>query len=577
MGGFLYYHKQRNVNSAVSLRRSLEVFEKKRLSDGRSLLLKEVIEKDNFVIYLYEKIAVQTENILHLENGDFILNTGTIIYHKQTGLTALKGLYTDFDPVTFEFNALQGQFCVLLFKNNKLYIWNDFHGVYHVFTNDEQTVIASSFLAVVRQLKTKQIDTQAMYEYVCEEASFNDNSYIEGAKLLNAFNIHELSSKSTVFRKKHSIEEVEAASFDERVELMVDSLKSYFNTIKSCFGANVCSALSGGYDSRLILALLSEVNINPHLYVYGGWKSADVRIASAIAEAEKLAIHHDDRQIKKQSREQFQELIQHEYFYCDGHGPNGVFSNGAEYLARTVRSNAARLQLNGGGGEIFRNFWKLPDRSISIKEFLESRFDHLPRSSFKERFDKQKYLSSLHDKIQQILEINENVLTRVEVEKLYVYMRVKYWMGFNTSIQNVRGHALIPLTEPIFACPSFTIPFKQKELGVFEAALIKRINPRLAEYESAYGYSFAGKPPLKDVFKNSLAVNLPVSAKRILRKCRYRFSRLNIPYYLQQDYIDTVIPVGGSFINEYFDVKNIRDPFMLSRIQTINLVLSDPY
>lgn len=73
MGGFLYYDKLHHSYDAANIQRSLEALEKKQLSDGRSLSIKEVIEKDGFVIHLFEKIGVRTENILHLDNGDFIL------------------------------------------------------------------------------------------------------------------------------------------------------------------------------------------------------------------------------------------------------------------------------------------------------------------------------------------------------------------------------------------------------------------------------------------------------------------------------------------------------------------------
>jgi hypothetical protein len=50
-----------------------------------------------------------------------------------------------------------------------------------------------------------------------------------------------------------------------------------------------------------------------------------------------------------------------------------------------------------------------------------------------------------------------------------------------------------------------------------------------------------------------------------------------MPYYLQQDYIDSVVPADDALLNEYFNLDNIRNPLMLSRIQTVNLVLSDPF
>ena len=205
MGGFLYIDKRKHARSATELRPSLEVFEKRRLTDGRSLSIKEVIENDRFAVYLYGKIACENENILHCDNGDFVLNTGTLIYKKETGLEALSKLYTDFEASSFEFTSLQGQFCVLLFKGGQMYVWSDYFGVYHVFTNADRSVISSSFLAVVRQLKSKQLDIQAMYEYVFEGASYNDNTYIQQVELLDAFYLHELMTAGEPIRKKHSM------------------------------------------------------------------------------------------------------------------------------------------------------------------------------------------------------------------------------------------------------------------------------------------------------------------------------------------------------------------------------------
>jgi hypothetical protein len=107
--------------------------------------------------------------------------------------------------------------------------------------------------------------------------------------------------------------------------------------------------------------------------------------------------------------------------------------------------------------------------------------------------------------------------------------------------------------------------------------LIRRLNPKLAAYDSAYGYNFSDKPPLAALIKNSLVTNLPVTAQRLLRKGKYRLSSNSKPYYLHRDFLDTVAGVDGSFIDEYFNLENIRDPLMLSRLHTINLVLTDPF
>ena len=577
MGGFLYYNKQQSPPDAARLRHSLQALEKKQLSDGRSLPLNEIIETDDFAIHFYNKIGVQSENLLRFPDGDFILFTGTLIYKKQTGVNALKELYTDFIPDKFKFDALRGHFCVLIYKNKTLYTWNDYFGVYHVFTNKNHGIISSSFLSVVRLLDKKQLHLQAMYEYAREGACYGDDTYIQEVKLLNAFKIHQPGHRHQEIKKTITLPVISSTNFNDRVAKTVEHLLDYFDAIKQSFGNEVCSALSGGYDSRLILALLTECDIEPSLYVYGSEQSADVQIAKSISAGEGLTIHHDNRIIGKPSLENFHSLMQLEYFYCDGHGPNGAFTNGAEQAARTIRTDAAGLQLNGGGGEIFRNFWKLPDKPIRINQFLKSRFDSLPSNYFQDNFNSDEYLKNMSNKIQFMLEIDRTLLTREELEKLYVYMRIKYWMGYNTSIQNVRSYALIPFAEPIFAISSFIIPFKQKECGIFEAALINQINPKLASYNSAYGHNFSDKPTVKTRIKNSMAVNIPIAMRRTLRQYRYRLLRSQLPIYLHQDYINSVVPKDGLYMQEYFNLENIRDPLMLSRLHTINLVLSDPF
>ena len=60
-------------------------------------------------------------------------------------------------------------------------------------------------------------------------------------------------------------------------------LDGYFAAVAKIFGNRVTSALSGGYDSRLILAMLRRHGVAPHLFVYGNAGDQDVRLATAIA------------------------------------------------------------------------------------------------------------------------------------------------------------------------------------------------------------------------------------------------------------------------------------------------------
>jgi hypothetical protein len=52
--------------------------------------------------------------------------------------------------------------------------------------------------------------------------------------------------------------------------------------VAASFGDRVTCALSGGYDSRLILALLRRHGVSPRVYVYGPPGDKDVELARTI-------------------------------------------------------------------------------------------------------------------------------------------------------------------------------------------------------------------------------------------------------------------------------------------------------
>lgn len=170
-----------------------QALEQKGFPDARALTRKEIIERDDFVICAYEKIGCRTESVLHLEAGDFILATGTLIYKKQTGSAALRELFHDFDPAENFFNELRGHFCVFVCKQSSLYVFNDYFGVYQVFADAGHGVISSSFLAVVRSLDTKVISRQGLYEYLSDGASYAGETYVKGVNVLDAFSVHQLT------------------------------------------------------------------------------------------------------------------------------------------------------------------------------------------------------------------------------------------------------------------------------------------------------------------------------------------------------------------------------------------------
>src|SRR3546814_8230025 len=86
-----------------------------------------------------------------------------------------------------------------------------------------------------------------------------------------------------------------------------------------CSSDLIDSALSGGYDSRLLLALARDAKLAPRLHVYGRPGDSDVVCAQAIARAEGLALHHVDKSTVPQPEPaRYPDIVHANYLAFDG-------------------------------------------------------------------------------------------------------------------------------------------------------------------------------------------------------------------------------------------------------------------
>ena len=243
------------------------------------------------------------------------------------------------------------------------------------------------------------------------------------------------------------------------------------------------------------------------------------------------------------------------------------------------------IRLNGGAGEIFRNFWKLPDRSMTIDEFVSKVFGfrNLDRfSAFTTLFDRNSFLEVLGKKIKIMLQTASDHLSRAQIESIYTSMRSKYWMGPTTVADNLFSHALTPFSEPKFTIPSAHIPLKYKHTGLLEAAIINHLDPKLASYPSIYGFNFSDSIPKKHMFfdfiKRYSRDYLPYSLLLFLHK---RLSIVNNnkpkPYYLSSEYVKVFLDLNNLIVADYVKIDEVAETDFLNRVLTAELNLQDRF
>jgi hypothetical protein len=541
------------------------------------------LEGPDFALYLYPKRFAKGPQLVRLSGGDFIAAAGTLFYKEKTGERALRALYDDFGGPGDLFSDLAGQFAVLVRKNGVLSCFNDFFGNYHLYADEQGGAVSSSFLALVRSLDEVRLSPQALYEYVFDAATYGAETLVRGIRRLDPSRIHELPGRS--YPKRCALAEREApARFDDQVDAANAELVAYSGMLREHFGDDVLIGLSGGYDSRLLLAAALKAGIRPRLFVGGGAETTDVRVAKAVAASVGLRIEHfDTASLPPPPPEGFGAIVEEKFEHYDGAGIRGALNDGEEYGWRLRRMAARCLELNGGGGEIYRDFWKIPNRRIAVRDFVAKtlEFKNLDKmAAATARFDRAAYREALAGKLKFLVGVE--IMGREEVASLYTILRSTYFAGPTNKELNRLGPSLLPFAEPRLAAPSYRIALRHRVYGRFESEMIRRLNPALAACPTSYGHRFSDSPPLarrvresaERHVRNLLPLPLVFSAYRMLRK-KNQYN--DAPYCYAERYLRQVVELKNLRVAEYFDLQKVRaldDPFVLSRLLTAELLLT---
>jgi hypothetical protein len=423
--------------------------------------------------------------------------------------------------------------------------------------------------------------------------SFGEMTPVDGINLIDNRVILQLSPEFRKIPKPETTGGYSAVlSFNEMVSDMSNRLEDYFNIIKDNFNGDVCTALTGGNDTRLLLALMRRTGIHPkYLYVYNEIRQPTcVSKAQAIAEGEGLRLELVDyKKYPKYSLEDYPEFLRNRYYIEDGLAhENGIFSEPAGFNHRLQRAGIARMQLNGGLGEIFRNFWLLPNRSMTAKSFVQSRYD-IDFSACTNRFNRISYLDTLVKKSKFALGTANDLLSHRQIVSLFPFWFGRYWTSTNNSINNQLSYALTPFGDGCFVSLSLDIPFKYKKFSdysVFTAAMIKYLDPKLAKYDSHYGYNFYDGMHLSGKIGQYAKLYTPVWLRGYIRKRLWQADRKKLtltkkkptmPYYLTKEFQNEIFKMNDFYISKYIDLDKIENWKILSRVLSAELIIRDAF
>jgi len=505
--------------------------------------------------------------------SDFAACTGIFFYRGKRLEIGLEALLQDFDGRSFPWAACRGHYAVILFKAGRLWLASDELGAYKIYRNLEETLFSSSFSALRTSLLAAVPDVQGLYEYVFNGATFGEKTLLRDVRQQRTGVFYSLQESGPPSASGPAVRNVTAAhaSIEDAADDYAERLRALFRTYVSS-QKSFRTALSGGYDSRLILALLLDAGIDPGLYVYGTEHDPDVVVAKEIARGEGLRLRHVDKGQLQGDRKGSPERA---WARFDSWKVDGLFDAGIDDEDRKERAQGADV-LNGSGGECFRNFFYLRDGHFSPEEIVWSFYSQYDPSYVTSRFRPTDYTSELARDMRLAIpgEPRDEKLDRGQVESLYPLFRVRYWTGRDVGLNQRFGPLLFPFLEPSVFSGTECVPVKFKDHGRLEAHILKRISPRLAQYMSTYGFPFSKEPPLRYRLKMALTLWRPP----FLRQYSYRVKaglrpRRAYPRWFSEALVATQLDPTLPAMREFFRIEQISDMDVLNRVATAELVL----
>ncbi|MET1755129.1 hypothetical protein ABVV53_06625 [Novosphingobium sp. RD2P27] len=506
---------------------------------------------------------------------DFAAAAGTLAYDGLTGSAALQKLLAEADPPQFDWSRLAGQFALILHRGGRTFVATDFFAAFQLYHDAEMSLFSTSLLTAARVLPRVTFDPQGIYEYAFQASVLGDDTVLSEVKRLGPNRVVELTSSGEVL--SHSVSKPLPAApirqpTAERLANHKHLLTKVVTEQVSHFGNQVQCPLSGGLDSRLVLAVLRSLGCQPNIYVYGWPNSPDVVIAKQIGAAEGFEVEWIDKDTYRDiTPEEFPEQVARNFEEHDG-PPNfgGMFDNGGNSYARDARHKDGALAVSGGGGEVYRDFFFLPDRRLTAAEVTDSFFARFDRGDTTSTFDAGAYLRRMRDKMLDVLERpgDTGKLPRAVIEQIYPRVRCRSLFGRELSVEGRYSPYLLPFLDQRVVSAAVTLPLGLKRAGLFEAQLLNAIDPVLAARPSAYGHHFAEPPSRRHRFdewatrvrpiwlrKNSYAI------QRRLRPMGDEHGGLNSP-----EFMGRVVDLEFPIMRRYFNVEKVTDSALHRRV-----------
>lgn len=393
--------------------------------------------------------------------------------------------------------ALEGFFCIAIGdgRTQEVLVITDIIGSCHCFTRFFYSgIVVSSSSLVLAGLSGFHLDPLACQEYLCTGTVYEDRTIYQEVRKLAGASVHVFSSGA--LRRVDKYWDISNTAENPlkpsaAPSHLWETLVSAATRIGKTFTKPVCD-LTGGYDSRALVAAFLGSGVPFSTTVSGDQHSADVRISKALAGLAHLPHVHSVLE-SPVGFDDVKAAVQ----LCDGE------YDALEYarIMRIHQQLATRfdISLNGSFAEIGRGYWwdllwPHAGKRGAIDAYTIARRRFAPSESFFPWFAAEKRIdlpSHFAEVVQRTNAGLEGLPSTLQIDNVYLMMRMQRWQGRIASSSNQLWPCLSPFMFRSVLEAMLRAPAQCRRRSLLIRTTLARFRPQLAAYPLEHGYPAA--------------------------------------------------------------------------------------
>ncbi len=412
-------------------------------------------------------------------------------------------------------------------------------------------------------------DHIGVYQYGFAGCGFGGRTFVQQVKAAPSrilFTGDVTLEKRPVRALRSAPSETLPSTDEEWIDLAIKKLSTTFEGHQAAHGGKLHMAITGGLDSRLLLSVAREYCSDISLFVYGSDADIDVQIAKQVASAAGLPLRQVDKSAwALPDPDEYREVFSKQAIGYDGWANGSIINGGQDYIERLNRNAPGEVVVNGGLGEVMRNFFSLPARPFRTRDIYDHFFSNFDASSATDHYAEEEYANSITAVVRDELGPTDEPLSRAQVELIYPLVRGRWWTARELAVSMRFTEHLFPFLDLAMIEGFDHMPLPLKSSGRLQCAAIQTLAPDLARVPTAYGFTPEAGPSRKAMLKAFAKQQVrPAWRKRLVRHTlQHMPNEVTSP---ARRIIEAIADPTFSYMAPYFDISRVRSGEQLGRI-----------